>query len=51
MARVARAILCSAVREESRGAHFRGDFPHRDEERFQKHSIYKSDGSVVFESW
>ena len=52
LARVARAILCSAIaREESRGAHFRGDFPHRDDERFQKHSIYKSDGSVVFESW
>jgi L-aspartate oxidase len=52
LARVARGILCSAVaREESRGAHFRGDFPHRDDERFQRHSIYKSDGSVAFESW
>ena len=37
LARVARAILCVAVaREESRGAHFRSDFPHRDDGRFQK---------------
>jgi L-aspartate oxidase len=52
MARVARAILCAAAaREESRGAHFREDFSRRDDERFQKHSIYRSDGSVQFESW
>ncbi len=52
LVRVARAILCSAVaREESRGAHFRSDFSHRDEERFQKHSIYTSGGTVLFETW
>lgn len=52
LARVAGAILCSAIaREESRGAHFRNDFPQRNDERFQKHSIYTSDRSVVFESW
>ncbi len=52
LACVARAILCSALaREESRGAHFRSDFSHRDDERFQKHSIYTADGTVTFESW
>ena len=45
LVRVARAILCSALaREESRGAHFRSDFSHRDDERFQQHSIYTADG-------
>ena len=52
LACVARAILSSALaREESRGAHFRSDFSHRDDERFQKHSIYTADGTVTFESW
>jgi len=52
LARVARAILCSAIaREESRGAHFRNDFPQRNDERFQNHSIYTRAGSIAFESW
>jgi L-aspartate oxidase len=51
-ARVARAILHSALaREESRGAHFRGDFAARNDERFQKHSIYTSDDGFKFEAW
>ncbi len=49
---VANAILHSALaRTESRGAHYRNDFPKRDDERFRKHSILKSDGQVVFEEW
>jgi L-aspartate oxidase len=52
LCRVARAILVSALaRTESRGAHFRNDFPKRDDARFQKHSILSRDGSVTFEKW
>jgi L-aspartate oxidase len=35
-------------REESRGAHYRTDFPERDDENFRKHSILQS-SSVRFE--
>ena len=49
---VAQAILRSALaRTESRGAHFRNDFPRRDEENFQKHSVLVPDGKVRFEEW
>ncbi|HEY2469802.1 MAG TPA: L-aspartate oxidase [Terracidiphilus sp.] len=52
LACVARAILFSALgRQESRGAHFRNDFPHHDDARFLKHSSYSRDGSVRFEAW
>ena len=52
LARVARAILRSALaRTESRGAHFRRDFPRRDDERFQKHSIYRDGKAIGFETW
>ena len=52
MSRVAKAILGSALaRTESRGAHFRSDYPQRNDAEFQKHSVVGGDGVVRFESW
>jgi L-aspartate oxidase len=51
MSRVAQAILASSLaRTESRGAHFRNDFPKRDDAHFRKHSVF-SGGKVAFEVW
>jgi L-aspartate oxidase len=41
---IARAAL---TREESRGAHFRTDFPHRDDDRWRKRIILRSDGGEI----
>jgi L-aspartate oxidase len=44
LARVARAIVVSALaREESRGAHYRNDFPQRDDAQFGTHSHLTGD--------
>ncbi len=43
---VSRMIVQSALgREESRGAHYRNDFPQRDDDRFARHSIIQKDGA------
>jgi L-aspartate oxidase len=52
MSCIAQAILLSALaRTESRGAHFRNDFPHRNDKHFQKHSFFGRGGEVAFEAW
>jgi L-aspartate oxidase len=52
LSRVAGAILHSALaRTESRGAHYRNDFPARDDDRFGRHSILKHNQAVIFEDF
>ena len=45
---LARAMLKSALaREESRGAHYRSDFPDRDDARFRANSAVYADGTEI----
>jgi L-aspartate oxidase len=38
---------CALAREESRGGHFRSDFPQKDEQ-FQKHSVVRMGSGIAF---
>jgi len=52
LCRVANAILHSALaRTESRGAHYRIDFPQRDDTNFLRHSRFTATGAITFEDW
>ena len=46
------SLVCRSAlaREESRGSHYRADFPYRDDETFQKHSLIAKDHDVKFEN-
>jgi L-aspartate oxidase len=49
---VSRAILLSALaRHESRGAHFRNDYPRRDDLKFRKHSMDRNEPHIGFENF
>jgi L-aspartate oxidase len=41
-------VRCALAREESRGGHYRSDFPFRDDEKFGKHSIVTRGAAVSF---
>ena len=52
LCRLAHSILQSALaRTESRGAHFRNDFPSQDDKQFKKHSVLRANGEVEFQQW
>lgn len=42
-------IRSALAREESRGSHYRADFPYRDDETFQRHSVVLRGHDITFE--
>src|SRR5216684_2987750 len=42
-------VRSALAREESRGSHYRSDFPYRNDEDFSKHSLVRKNGNVIFE--
>ena len=51
MLSLAKVVTRSAIaREESRGSHYRADFPYRDDDAFQKHSLVRKASDVTFEN-
>ena len=42
-------VRSALARQESRGAHFRTDFPRHDDARYQRHSVTNISGNVRFE--
>jgi L-aspartate oxidase len=38
------------ARQESRGSHYRSDFPYRDDEGFGKHSVAQKNKEIRFEA-
>jgi L-aspartate oxidase len=51
LADVAWAMACSALfREESRGGHFRSDFPEKDDARFHGHTWFRPEGARLVDA-
>ena len=42
---------CALLREESRGSHFRTDFPDRDRDLDGHHAVVRDGGAPAFELW